>query len=145
MWSITETQQIIVKIRNELVISNGDLQLQVTGWDGAEGKDQRVLANWDEVKSVLMGSLAGPESPRPCSHKMKLREAIDFESMVAWEGEERSIVKMVMEKVNARIATGFNAEEGFIFLVGSSLGLVALFTIIYFIFEVRSSKKLGMS
>lgn len=41
------------------------LLLQVTGWEGAEGKDQRVFLNSGEVNRVLMGSLAGPESPNP--------------------------------------------------------------------------------
>lgn len=80
-----------------------------------------------------MGSLGGPESPKPCSHKMKLGDAIDVELTADWEGEEEedgggeemNIVKMVMQKVMARSATGFNANsnvgESFIFLVGSSM------------------------
>lgn len=98
------------------------LQLQETGWDGAEGKDQWVLANWGEVKMDWMGSFAGPESPKPCSHKIKLRDdAIDFEFRLnCWEEEKRNIVKMVMEKVSAVSASGFNAntkmEKTFIFL-----------------------------
>ena len=47
-------------------------QLQVTGILGAEGKDQRVLLNSGEVKYDLIGSFAGPESPRPCSQSTKL-------------------------------------------------------------------------
>lgn len=50
-----------------------DLQLQVTGLEGAEGKDHLVALKRGEVKRVLMGSLAGPESPNPWSHRMKLR------------------------------------------------------------------------
>lgn len=46
-------------------IENINLQLHVTGFDGADGKDQMVLLNSGEVKRVLMGWLAGPESPNP--------------------------------------------------------------------------------
>lgn len=42
-----------------------NVQLQVTGFEGAEGKDQIAFLNSGEVKRVLMGSLAGPESPKP--------------------------------------------------------------------------------
>lgn len=49
--------------------------MQVTGAEGAEGKDHLVFLNSGEVNNVLMGSLAGPESPRPCSHRIKLRAA----------------------------------------------------------------------
>lgn len=45
----------------------------MTGLLRAEGKDHLVSLNSGEVKRVLMGSLAGPESPKPWSHKMKLR------------------------------------------------------------------------
>lgn len=41
--------------------------------EGAEGKDHLVSAKTAEVKNVLIGSLAGPESPLPWSHSMKLR------------------------------------------------------------------------
>lgn len=44
---------------------NVNLQLHVTGFDGADGKDQLVFLNSGEVKRVLRGSLAGPESPNP--------------------------------------------------------------------------------
>lgn len=44
---------------------NVNLQLHVTGFDGADGKDHLVFLNSGEVKRVLMGSLAGPESPNP--------------------------------------------------------------------------------
>lgn len=50
-----------------------NLQLQVTGLEGAEGKDHLVFVKTGEVKNVLIGSLAGPESPSPCSHNTKLR------------------------------------------------------------------------
>lgn len=63
---------------------------------------------------------------------MKLGDAIDVELTADWEGEEEdgggeemNIVKMVMQKVMARSAIGFNANsnvgESFIFLVGSSM------------------------
>ena len=39
------------------------------------------------MKRFLIGSLDGPESPRPCSHKMKLGDAIDLELTVDWEGD----------------------------------------------------------
>lgn len=41
------------------------LLLQVTGMGGAEGKDQTVFLNSDEVKRALICSLAGPESSNP--------------------------------------------------------------------------------
>lgn len=50
-----------------------DSQLQVTGFEGAEGNFHMVFLNSGEVKRVLIGSLAGPESPNPWSHKIKLR------------------------------------------------------------------------
>lgn len=49
------------------------IQLQVTGAEGAEGKDHLASLNSGEVKRILMGSLAGPESPKPWSHRIKLR------------------------------------------------------------------------
>jgi hypothetical protein len=39
--------------------------LQETGFGGAEGKSHLVFLNSWDLKSVLMGSLAGPESPSP--------------------------------------------------------------------------------
>lgn len=51
----------------------GDLRLQVTELLGAEGKDHLVFLNSGAVKRFLMGSLAGPESPNPWSHRIKLR------------------------------------------------------------------------
>lgn len=45
----------------------------MTGLEGAEGNDHLVFLNSGEVKRVLMGSLAGPESPSPWSHNTKLR------------------------------------------------------------------------
>lgn len=53
-----------------------NLQLHVTGLEGAEGKDQEVRLNSGEVKKFLIGSLAGPESPNPWSQRMKLRAAM---------------------------------------------------------------------
>lgn len=49
------------------------VQLQETGFDGAEGKSHLVFLNSGDLKSVLIGSFAGPESPSPWSHKMKVR------------------------------------------------------------------------
>ncbi|KAG0493346.1 hypothetical protein HPP92_004340 [Vanilla planifolia] len=37
------------------------------------GKDHLLFLNSGVVKKVRMGSLAGPESPSPCSQRMKLR------------------------------------------------------------------------
>ena len=37
----------------------------MTGAKGVEGKDHLVSLNLEEVNKVLMGSLVGPESPRP--------------------------------------------------------------------------------
>lgn len=51
------------------------LQLHETGEWGAEGKSHFMVLNSGEAKRVLMGSLAGPESPSPWSQRMKLRAA----------------------------------------------------------------------
>lgn len=50
--------------------------LQVTELLGAEGNDHLVFLNSGEVKRSLMGSLAGPESPNPWSHRMKEEEEL---------------------------------------------------------------------
>lgn len=43
-----------------------------TGARGAEGNDHLASRNSGAEKRLRMGSLAGPESPRPCSHTTKL-------------------------------------------------------------------------
>jgi len=90
------------------------LQLQETGAIGAEGKDHLVVRNSGEVKRVLMGSLAGPESPNPWSHSTKLRAAAM--DCCFWEEEEgffgackkTDAMKMAVLKrrVNEKIAIG---------------------------------------
>jgi hypothetical protein len=47
--------------------------LQETAALGAEGNAHLVWRNSGDLKKARMGSLAGPESPRPCSHSTKLR------------------------------------------------------------------------
>jgi hypothetical protein len=47
--------------------------LQETAALGAEGNAHLVWRNSGDLKKARMGSLAGPESPRPCSHRTKLR------------------------------------------------------------------------
>ena len=47
--------------------------MQETGARGAEGNDHLASRNSGAEKRLRMGSLAGPESPRPCSHSTKLR------------------------------------------------------------------------
>lgn len=49
------------------------LQLQETGWLGAEGKAHLVRLNAESEKKLLIGSFAGPESPSPWSQSTKLR------------------------------------------------------------------------
>jgi len=88
------------------------LQLQETGAIGAEGKDHLVVRNSGEVKRVLMGSLAGPESPNPWSHSTKLRAAAM--DCCFWEEEgffgckKTDAMKMAVLKrrVNEKIAIG---------------------------------------
>jgi hypothetical protein len=85
----------------------------VTGLEGAEGKDQTVFLNSGELKRVLMGSLAGPESPSPCSHRTKLR-AIGSAFEDGWFGCESSINKMVPIRVIPITAMGFANSLSFI-------------------------------
>lgn len=61
--------------------------MQETGERGAEGKDHLVRRNSGAEKKLRMGSLAGPESPRPCSHstKLRLRPAM-WEEGTTWAG-----------------------------------------------------------
>lgn len=47
--------------------------MQETGEFGAEGNAHLVRRNSGAEKKLRMGSLAGPESPSPCSHSTKLR------------------------------------------------------------------------
>lgn len=61
--------------------------MQETGALGAEGNAHLVRRNSGAEKKVRMGSLAGPESPRPCSHstKLRLRPAM-WEDGTSWMG-----------------------------------------------------------
>lgn len=78
----------------------------MTGFEGAEGNFHMVFLNSGEVKRVLMGSLAGPESPNPWSHKTKLRAMESgFGENVC--GRRISMKKMVLPKVIVRRAIGF--------------------------------------
>jgi hypothetical protein len=97
-----------------------NLQLQVTGLEGAEGKDQIVFLNSGEVKRDLMGSLAGPESPNPCSQRTKLR-AIESgfgfsfkEEGCCWFEWDSSTNQMVLLRVIASTAIGFANSTSFI-------------------------------
>ena len=61
--------------------------MQETGERGAEGKDHLVRRNSGAEKKSRMGSLAGPESPRPCSHSTKLRfRPAMWEEGTSWAG-----------------------------------------------------------
>jgi hypothetical protein len=55
------------------VYGGGSSLLHDTGARGAEGNDHLASRNSGAEKRLRMGSLAGPESPRPCSHSTKLR------------------------------------------------------------------------
>lgn len=86
---------------------NKYLQLQVTGLLGAEGKDHLVSLNSGEVKRVLMGSLAGPESPKPWSHNIKFR-AMGFCSCEYDElGQKNRMNIMVPLKITVNRTIGF--------------------------------------
>jgi hypothetical protein len=97
-----------------------NLQLQVTGLEGAEGKDQIVFLNSGEVKRDLMGSLAGPESPNPCSQRTKLRAiesgfGFNFkEEGCCWFEWDSSTNQMVLLRVIASTAIGFANSTSFI-------------------------------
>lgn len=112
--SKTEHEQkshVIIKTRKR----RKSVQLQVTGFEGAEGKDQMVFLNSGEVKNVFMGSLAGPESPKPWSHRTKLR-AMESGGVPEDEGRgwESSMNKSVRVKVIVRRAIGFVISTTFI-------------------------------
>lgn len=62
------------------------------------------------MKRVLIGSFAGPESPKPCSHKTKLRAAIDEWFWVCGIGTDCWRTKMVSSvavNVTERRQSGF--------------------------------------
>ena len=98
-----------------------NLRLQVTELEGAEGKDQVVFLNSGEVKRDLMGSLAGPESPNPCSQTIKLRllaiECVwvfDFREDSCWCEWDSSTNPMVLLRVIAKAVIGFANRATFI-------------------------------
>lgn len=58
------------------------------------------------MNNALMGSFAGPESPNPCSQRMKLL-AMGSDFFVG-DGSKSSTKKMVKPKVNKRTRKGFS-------------------------------------
>jgi len=82
----------------------------VTGLGGAEGKDHLVSLNSGEVKRVLMGSLAGPESPNPWSQRTKLRAAMEGGAGAGGSGRrEKNRKRTVATEVSATRTNGFVA------------------------------------
>ena len=100
-------------------ISSKNVQLQVTGLVGAVGKDQFVFLNSGEVKRVLMGSFAIPESPNPWSHKMKLR-AIESGLLEDGFGWKTSMNKRVPLRVSVRRTIGLVNRISFIIILDHS-------------------------
>lgn len=69
--------------------------------------------NSGEVKRVLMGSLAGPESPNPWSQRTKLR-AMEVGFGAGGFGRERKSKKMVVTEVSVTSTIGFVTDTGWV-------------------------------
>lgn len=82
------------------------------------------------MNNPLMGSLAGPESPNPCSQRMKLLAmASEFFGGDEFVGSMSRTKKMVKPKVIRRTRKGFSNGTNFIF--GLPKAYSAFFIVIF--------------